>query len=58
MSDLSRRAMLLAPAAFAAAAEPVKLPKKIRVAILGFEGHTAEILAPLNRLPDVEIVAY
>ena len=58
MSDLSRRAMLLAPAAFAAAAEPVRLPKKIRVAILGFEGHTAEILSPLNRLPDVEVVAY
>ena len=50
--------MLLAPAAFAAAADPVRLPKKIRVAILGFEGHTGEILTPLNRLPDVEIVAY
>jgi predicted dehydrogenase len=58
MRDLSRRAMLLAPAAFAAAAEPVRLPKKIRVAILGFEGHTGEIFTPLKRLPDVEIVAY
>ena len=59
MRDLSRRAILLAPAAMAAAeTDVVRLPKKIRVGILGFEGHTGEITAPLKRLPDVEIVAY
>lgn len=59
MRDFSRRAMLLGSAALAAAVtEPVRLPKKIRVGILGFEGHTGEILSPLPRLPDVEIVSY
>src|SRR5215204_3995299 len=59
MRELSRRAVLLAPAALAAAdADVVRLPKKIRVGILGFEGHTGEITSPLNRLPDVEVVAY
>lgn len=41
----------------AAGAEMVKLPRKIRVAILGFDGHVAEILNPLPQLPDVEIAA-
>lgn len=51
--------MLLAPAALAAAdTDVIRLPKKIRVGILGFEGHTGEILTPLKRLPDVEVVAY
>lgn len=60
MRDLTRRAILLAPAALAAAAETetVRLPKKIRVGILGLEGHTGLITRPLNRLPDVEVVAY
>jgi predicted dehydrogenase len=59
MRDLSRRAILLAPVALSAAApEVVRLPKKIRVAILGWEGHTGEITGPLNRLPDVEVAAY
>lgn len=58
MRDLSRRVILLAPAAMAGTSDPVRLPKKIRVGILGFEGHTAEIFDPLKRLPDVEIVAY
>lgn len=58
MQDLTRRSILFAPAAMAAAAETVRLPKKIRLGILGFEGHTAEVIEPLPRLPDVEIVAY
>lgn len=59
MRDLSRRAVLFAPAALAAAEGPVvRMPKKLRVAILGFEGHTGEITGPLDRLPDVEVVAY
>ena len=60
MRDLTRRTLLLAPAALAAAAatDPVRLPKKVRVGILGLEGHTGEITTPLDRLPDVEVVAY
>ncbi len=65
MRDFSRRGLVLSPLAMAAAAvaeEPaadvVRLPRRIRVGILGLEGHTNLILTPLNRLPDVEIVAY
>ncbi|MGH9667080.1 MAG: Gfo/Idh/MocA family protein [Bryobacteraceae bacterium] len=49
--------MLLAGMATALAAEPVRLPRKIRVAIIGFEGHTGEITGQLKQLPDVEVVA-
>jgi len=44
-------------AAQAAAEEIVRLPHKVRLAIIGLEGHTSEILGPLNRLPDVQLVA-
>ena len=40
----------------AAAAVPFRLPKKVRVVLIGSEGHTAEILGPLKDLPDVELV--
>ena len=40
-----------------AAAEPVKLPRKVRVGIIGFDGHAGEITGPLPQLPDVEVVA-
>src|SRR5438270_3596034 len=61
MSDLTRR-MILAGAAgvsaqAASAPSSVRLPKKIRMVMDGFEGHTAEILDPLPQLPDVELVA-
>ena len=36
---------------------PVRLPRKIRLAILGLEGHISELLDPLPLLPDVELVA-
>lgn len=39
------------------AAEPIRLPRKVRVAMVGFVGHTGEILSQLPRLPDVELVA-
>ncbi len=39
-----------------AAAVPFRLPKKVRVVLIGSEGHTGEILAPLPNLPDVELV--
>lgn len=44
-------------AARAANQQIVRLPKKVRVAIIGLEGHIGEILDPLDRLPDVELVA-
>lgn len=41
----------------AATQEIVRLPKKLRVAIIGLEGHIGEILGPLDRLPDLELAA-
>jgi predicted dehydrogenase len=35
----------------------VRLPKPVRVAIIGTEGHTGEITGPLSQLPDVELAA-
>lgn len=61
MHHLSRRSLVAAAAAPALAraseAAVVRLPKKIRVGLLGLDGHIAEILSPLPQLPDVEIVA-
>jgi len=54
---LTRRTLILSPAALAVAATPVRLPQRLRVAILGLDGHTAEIVDQIPRLPDVEIVA-
>lgn len=51
---ISRRNLILS----AAAVPAIRLPKKIRVAILGFEGHAGEITGPLPLLPDVELAAY
>ncbi len=51
---VSRRAILLS----AAAVPPLRLPKKVRVAIIGLEGHIGEIISPLEQLPDVELAAY
>ncbi len=41
----------------AAIPEIVRLPKKVRLAIIGLEGHIGEILDSMDRLPDVELVA-
>jgi predicted dehydrogenase len=41
----------------AAAPVPLRLPRKVRLAVLGLEGHIGEILDPLPLLPDVELVA-
>ncbi len=49
--------MLGAAGAAMAAAPPLRLPRKIRVAILGFDGHFGEITRPLPQLPDVEVTA-
>jgi predicted dehydrogenase len=60
-SGLSRRTLFLAAAAFAAepaASETVRLPRRIRMALLGLEaGHVGEVTNHLARVPDVEVVA-
>src|SRR5437763_4492537 len=50
----TRRALLQG---FAVAAAPLKLPKKVRVVIVGLEGHPEEIVSPLDSLPDVDVSA-
>ncbi len=37
--------------------QELRLPRKIRLALAGFDGHPEEILRVLPRLPDVELVA-
>ncbi|MCL5742579.1 MAG: Gfo/Idh/MocA family oxidoreductase [Acidobacteria bacterium] len=49
------RRTLLAGAAFEQ--QTLRLPRKIRLGMIGLEGHIGEILTPLKLLPDVEIVA-
>lgn len=53
----NRREWFAAALATSAMAAPVSLPAKVRVAVIGQDGHLAEILNPLPQLPDVEIVA-
>lgn len=40
------------------AAFALRLPRKIRVGVVGLDGHVAEITGPLPQLPDVDLVAY
>jgi len=58
---LTRRSLLaaapLAAQAVRAAAEPLRLPQKVRLALIGVEGHTGEVIGRLPLLPDVELVA-
>jgi predicted dehydrogenase len=51
----SRRSLLGVSAALYA--QQVPLPRKVRVAIIGLDGHPGEISGPLNRLPDVDVIA-
>jgi len=61
MHSLSRRSLVaagMAPALVRAGGGPaMRLPRKVRVGLLGLDGHIAEILSPLPQLPDVELVA-
>jgi predicted dehydrogenase len=41
----------------AAAVAPLKLPRKIRLGMSGFDGHTSEVLKHLPQLADVELAA-
>jgi len=36
----------------------VRLPRKVKLGIIGFDGHPAEVLGQLRQLPDMELVAY
>jgi len=53
----TRRGWMAGVAGAALAAEPVRLPKAVRIAILGFDGHTSEITGRLSQLPDIEVAA-
>ena len=57
--NYSRRDLLLAIAAstLPGRAETVKLPRKVRFGIIGYDGHVEEVLRPLADFPDVELVA-
>ena len=58
MQRISRRRWITAAAlATRAFAQPVRLPRKVRLGMIGLEGHIGEILHPLDAAPDVEIVA-
>jgi predicted dehydrogenase len=54
---ITRRSLVAGQAAIALYAQQVALPRKIRVAIIGLDGHPGEIGGPLGRLPGVEVVA-
>jgi len=55
----SRRRLLLgaAASAFAARSQTVNLSRKVRLGLIGYDGHPEEILRPLADFPDVELVA-
>lgn len=38
-------------------AAPLRLPRKLRLAVIGTVGHIGDVLTPLPKLPDVELVA-
>jgi predicted dehydrogenase len=54
---LTRRSLLAGAAAAAAPAATLRLPARVRVAIVGVEGHPGEITQPLDNMPDVEVTA-
>lgn len=57
--NLSRRSLLLAAAAsaFEGRAATVKLPNKVRLGIIGYDGHVDEILRIFPEFPDLELIA-
>ena len=54
---MTRRTWMAGAMLAAAAPAPLRLPRKVRLAILGIEGHSSEILDRMPLLPDVELVA-
>jgi predicted dehydrogenase len=55
--NLTRRSVLAGLAASAAAAGSLKLGRRVRVAIIGLDGHPTEITKPLDDIPELDIVA-
>jgi len=58
-TDWSRRRLLLSMSASAitAAAAPLTLNRRVRLGIVGYDGHVAEILEQLPRFPDITLAA-
>ena len=60
-SGISRRSFFFATAAFAAepsATDTVRLPRRIRMGLLGLDaGHVGEVTNNLGRVPDIDVVA-
>lgn len=56
---MTRRGLLIAAAssALSAAAAPVRLPRKVRLGLIGYDGHVGEVLDPLPDFPEVELIA-
>src|SRR5258708_7726680 len=52
-----RQGLLLAMAASAVEgqADTVKLPNKVRLGIIGYDGHVSDVLGPLRDFPDLEL---
>ena len=57
--NFSRRDVLLAMAASAiqSKAETARLPMKVKLGVIGYDGHVAEVLQRLPDFPDVELTA-
>jgi predicted dehydrogenase len=55
----TRRALLLGASALAMTgpAAAARLPRKVRLGVIGYDGHLADILGQLPEFPDVELVA-
>lgn len=54
---ISRRSLMAGAALAPQAGTPLRLPRPIRLAMIGLAGHTGEILRQLPRLPDIQLVA-
>jgi len=63
LNDVTRRGLLAVACGMSSGIvraqqpQPVRLPRRVRVAVLGLEGHVGEILDSLKSLPDVGLVA-
>jgi predicted dehydrogenase len=56
--QLATAAITATAAAVPALAAPTRLPQKVRLAVIGQDGHLGDILNPLPQLPDVEVVGF
>ncbi len=57
MLSTRRRWLAGAAATVLASAAPVRLPRKIRIGLIGLDGHYGEITEHLSEVPDAEFVA-